>query len=310
MTQLRERLSRAGTVVRKYFAPLTLMVGVVVCVLGLREMLTHQTAAIHLDLADIVLAAGAALASTVCAAFAWRAMLFGISGYRISAFEALAQLGLILVGKYAPGKISGLAARVVVNKPGVSAHAAIAASLLEQFGAMAAAALIGVCAYGYDEFPAGVAGIAIAAACIWWISPLPIQWGIRRWHLISRRDDLFSLDAGAVRTAFAWQVLQWLVLTILVSAVAGMVMEHADYHELLHVAGAYGIAVVAGQLTFLFPGGIGPREGVFVWLVSATVGTSGALAMALVLRIATTAIDLATGLAYVARRFTTRRERQ
>jgi hypothetical protein len=47
---------------------------------------------------------------------------------------------------------------------------------------------------------------------------------------------------------------------------------------------------------------------VFVWLASAMLGTAGALALALALRIATISLDLAAALAYVIRHLRTRHE--
>jgi len=291
----------ARSIVRRYFAPVTLTVGVAVCVVGLVRMLADHTVSIRFDAGSVALVVLSAIASTVCAARAWRAMLLGLSQHRIGTFEAVAQLGLTLVGKYAPGKVTGLAARVVANKDECPAHAAIVATVLEQCGAVAAAALVGTAAYAVKEYPAAVGGAVLAAVPIWWLSPGPIRWAIRHWHLITKRSDAFYFDASAIRQAFALQVLQWLVLLLLVCIVASLVIDGSN-DQLLRIAGAYGVAVVAGQLAFVFPGGIGPREGAFVWLVSGAVGTSSAFAIALALRITTSAIDLGAGLAYVARR--------
>ena len=275
--------------------------GIAFCLLALRKMLVNQSVAIHVSPGLAAMAVFAGAVATVAAAAAWRAMLFAFSGQRISFSEALAQLGLVLIGKYVPGKVSGIAARVVANKHLCPARTVVTATLFEWMGALAAAALVGVCAYVVNESLWLTFIIALAALPVWWTSPLLIEWSLRRWKKLAHFSGAVQINIGAVRLALALQVVQWFGLIGLIIAVARMVIGAKSAMDLLCMAGAYGIAVVVGQLIVVFPGGIGPREGVFIWLVSASAGTAGAVALALALRIATISLDLVAALAYVVR---------
>jgi len=295
------KASRVAELIRGYFGPVTLFAGIVFCVLALRRMLVSQTVAIHFSPALLGMAILGGAVSTIAAAAAWREMLFAFSGQRIPFPEALAQLGLVLIGKYVPGKISGIAARVLANKHVCPARTVVTATLFEWLGALAAAALVGVCAYIAKESLHLTLIVALAVAPIWWSSPLLVEWSLGRWKKLAHFSGAVQVNVGAVRLALTLQVLQWFGLIALIIAVARMVIGDNSAMDLLRVAGAYGIAVVVGQLIILFPGGIGPREGVFIWLASALVGTTGAVALALALRIATIGLDLVAALAYVVR---------
>lgn len=300
------KASRAGGLIRSYFGPVTLCAGIVFCVLALQRMLASQSVAIHLSPTLVMLAIVAGAVATVGAAAAWRAMLFAFSGQRVPFSEALAQMGLVLIGKYVPGKVSGIAARVLANKHVCPARTVVTATLFEWMGSLAATALVGVCAYvAKESFPLTVV-IALVALPIWWVSPLLIEWSLRRWKKLAHFSGAVQVNVGAVRLALALQVLQWFGLIALIIAIARMVIGEKPAMDLLCMAGAYGIAVVVGQLIVLFPGGIGPREGVFIWLVSASAGTAGAVALALALRIATISLDLVAALAYVVRHLAAR----
>src|SRR6185503_13157723 len=124
--------------------------------------------------------------STVAAAAAWRIILYGFSGRRIPFAEALAQLGLVLIGKYVPGKVSGIAARVLANRHTCPARIVVTATLFEWVGALGAAGLVGLCAYVAADSVWLTLFIALAALPIWWTSPALLGWVLRRWNHLAQ----------------------------------------------------------------------------------------------------------------------------
>jgi hypothetical protein len=85
----------------------------------------------------------------------------------------------------------------------------------------------------------------------------------------------------------------------MVAAVAALLADAATLADYCRLAGSYGVAVIVGTAALLFPGGIGPREGAFVWMAGHAIGIERAFALALALRVATTLIDIVGALGYI-----------
>lgn len=285
---------------RRWLGPSTLLVGSGICVVTLIGMIERNVVEIRLQPTHLAIASLCALASLATSAFAWRKFLQAWVVRPIGYREALAQVGLVLIGKYVPGKISGIAARIAANQPAIGARTVIAATVIEQMGAMGAAIAVGASAWLFLEWPA-IAWVPLVASACWpLMAPRLLRALARRWPRL-RSDGHHVPDAAALRSACAWQMLQWVALTLLACTLTDMLDLAHGADILLHIAGAYGLAVVAGQLSIIFPGGIGPREGVFVWLLSGVLAAPQALTIALALRVATTGIDLLGALGYFAR---------
>lgn len=284
---------------RRWFAPTLLLAGFCFAALALLHMWGQRTVTLHVGAGTGFFSALLALTCVLLSALSWRAFLRGVTAHRIGVMESIGQVGLVLVGKYVPGKIVGIAARIAANVPPCSARSVTAATVIEQLGGLVAATGVGAIAWFADRallaVPAGLAG-----AALWlWSAPFMVRWLPSGWRGI---DASTGLEAASIRRGLAYQLLLWFALTALVVLLARTVATGAELRPLLQVAGAYGLAVVAGQLMVIFPGGIGPREGAFVLMASGSLGTPDALAVALILRIATTGIDLLAGLGYVVAR--------
>ena len=85
-------------------------------------------------------------------------------------------------------------------------------------------------------------------------------------------------------------------------AFAAGVLASAEL-SLLDAIGAFAGSYIAGLLFLLAPGGLGVREGVFIWMVQDRIGPANALALAGVSRIGMTLADLLAALPFVARRW-------
>lgn len=297
--QARHRTGSLRVLARRFFAPVTISVGVVLCGVALGRMLSLQSIHIAADPARLLVVSVLVATNMFVAALAWRAFLRGFCQRLINWRDAVSQVGLVLVGKYVPGKISGIAARVVANTPACSARSVTVATIFEQLGSMAMAGILGCAAYIAPDAPLAALVLLLLTIVSCCIGGNVVRWLLLRWPRFSRLVQVANMEPKSVSHAFSLQGLQWLGLSVMVVLVAQMVTSGQHFLALLQVAGAYGMAVVVGQLAIVFPGGIGPREGAFVWIAGNIIPSSEALALALVLRIVTSGMDLLAGLAYV-----------
>src|SRR5690606_16560486 len=93
--------------------------------------------------------------------------------------------------------------------------------------------------------------------------------------------------------------LQFILQTVWVTTiivVAGQLFD-LDFHAALGMAGAFLLAVAAGMLVVIAPGGIGVREAALVGLTSAWLDTVQAVFLSALLRILSTMLDLLAGIA-------------
>lgn len=289
--------------IKRYFAPATMIIGVVFCVLALARMLSTQSIDISADPVRLAIVCVLAVVNIFLSALAWRGFLHGVCKKVLGWREAVAQIGLVLVGKYVPGKISGIAARVAANSPECTARSVTTATIIEQLGSMAMATLVGCAAFIAPDSVAAAFAVLVLALLVSSTGGCVVRWLLLRWPRLARLTHTTSVEPRFIRHGLLFQCVQWIGLSAIVMLVAHMVSPDQHVSTLLRVAGAYGMAVVIGQVAVIFPGGIGPREGAFVWIAAGSVQSSEALALALALRIVTSGIDLLGGLAYASLRW-------
>src|SRR5258708_29039437 len=94
--------------------------------------------------------------------------------------------------------------------------------------------------------------------------------------------------------AVGWSVLGWLLQGLGVWVLLASVTGRGSHVLLLAVAG-YALAFSASLVLVVFPGGIGPREVILIAALAPVLDRPAALALALVVRVATTISDLAWG---------------
>ena len=237
----------------------------------------------------------------VASTFAWRAYFEAASACRLAFSDAFYQLGIVLVGKYVPIILGGVLARVGANASRTSASNVIAATILEQCGGLASGAAVGLAFVAWWVSP--IAGVAVAAATLAaaFVAPYVAHPAIAVMHWlrarIRRRDDfaVAPIAHAPVRIAWLAQVAEWSAVTVFVALIVHALRPDIDGTAIVYLAGAFLIAVVVGVAAFIFPGGIGAREGAFVWIASAVLDYDSALFIAVALRVAMTGIDLLAG---------------
>jgi hypothetical protein len=279
--------------------------GFVLCVVALTRLGFRQDLANFAHGRILATLLVMAIAALVASALSWRQYLLALSGERLAFGAAFSQVAIVLTGKYVPIILGGVFARIAANAGRVPPANVVGATLLEQCGALAAATWVGAaciaCAY---SLPVGLAllVLAFAAAAVAPSLARPVLASILWLRSRFRREPAIEGTSPDRRpTSLAWisQIAQWIALSVFVGTILHTMQPELSSADLLKLCGAYGIAVVVGIAAFMFPGGFGPREATFIWIAGHVVEYDVALAMASLLRIAMTGIDLLAGAGYL-----------
>jgi hypothetical protein len=278
-----------------------LIAGLAFCVFALKRLQQDYPQHGSFSVSGVLLAAGCAMAALSATALAWQRYMRAFLGERLPLVEAMYQICVMQIGKYVPVMIGGFLARISANAGNLSAKRIVIATTVEQIGAMGSALVIGIDCYALARVPLA-APIAIAASVsIVWL--IPSLWAIAP-RLYTRLRDSFASKSIApasgpepamLRQALAFQFAQMLVMAVFIGTVILQVAPELSLRSSALMSGAYLISIVAGIAVVFLPGGIGVREGVFVWLASGEVATTEALRLALAMRIAMSLLDLAAG---------------
>lgn len=228
------------------------------------------------------------------AVVSWRFYLVAYTGQLASWRTAIRQLGLLLIGKYVPGGVFGFIARMY-DQPDAPRKQLFWAGLTEQ--------AVGV------SLPMALGGVLYIAAVrhhLGWlllVLPLPLLavGGIQLLHHFAaglpwlRRHAISGsppwrklLPATSIHLA---QLLAWVTLVALLSHQ----LYGLDVIINVGVAGAFLLAVAAGMIVVIVPGGIGVREAILIGLLSLWLETSQAVFLTALLRLLSSMLDVFAG---------------
>lgn len=251
---------------------------------------------------------------------AWRWIVRTASGLRISLADAFAQIALLLFGKYLPGKIWGVVARgAQLQQQNVPLSTIATATFHEQYVFLVAIAPV-CCTAAIFIVPtvarlplALVAGIALVLG--YHGQSLAFRIGRRLLSMMSRgvapTNAIVSLSqreyaAVSWRYVAAWTV-SGLALVALYLAVFDRPIE-SRMVGLLVLANTIGY--VAGFMAVFAPAGLGVREATASSIMSLAMTLPDALALSLLSRLLTVAVEVAAGFAVLGMyRYRTRRAR-
>jgi glycosyltransferase 2 family protein len=203
-----------------------------------------------------------------------------------------------LLGRYVPGNVLMVLGRVVMaREAGVPVRVTLAATLYEQVLVLAVGAIGGalfLLRYGLDDPPSGVLVVLVlVAAAVVLLHPR--IFGPASAAVLRRvgREPLAALLRGSEVTAFGiWYALATVPLAIgLWLVVLGSAGDEAGGPVFLGLA--FLLAFAVGMIAFVFPSGIGVREGVLTLALSETLPISVAATIAVGLRLVITLVELA-----------------
>lgn len=282
---------------REVIVRLVLWLGLAVCLYAVwdaRERIVDVAERIGLSGWIIV---GLSMAvSWVLAVSAWRAYARAYTGLSMSLRSGLRQSGLLLVGKYVPGGVFGFLARLL-DGPREQHGDLVVAGLSEQVVGLFTAVAMGLILYiGARMNEVGI----LAASCGVPFASLLIVACLHRalrfgwFRSVLRVERVPSPLALPLLFGVALQWMQCAIWSVLVVYLSSVVFG-IDLLSAIGVAGAFGVAVGAGMLVVMAPGGIGVREGVLSFLALLWLSAGQAILLAAMMRLVTTLLDLLAG---------------
>jgi hypothetical protein len=247
---------------------------------------------------SVAASALAAMAGAGCTLLAWREILADL-GSRLPVPAAVRAGFLAQLAKYVPGAVWAFAAQVELGHdyevPRRRGATSVAVALAVTVGvglAVAAAALPladGAAAGQYLWFLALIPAIAV---CLY--PPVLARLVNTALRLIRQEPLEHPLSLRGLGRAIAWTIAGWLCLGVQVWLVLASLTTYSPKLLLLST-GAFALAFSAALLLLVFPGGIGAREVILIAVLAPVVPRGTAVAVAILVRLTTTASDLAWG---------------
>ena len=227
---------------------------------------------------------------------------------RVDRSRMLAAWARSLLGRYVPGNFLMVASRTVLaGEAGVSKRVALAATVYEQVLLLAAAAVGSVTflvLYGGEGQGAWIWLTAAVPLLLVLLDPRVFE-RLSTWALLRVGREPLRIFLSSRRVA-GFFVLYGLTALILAAGVWALVHSAAGAEAggPAFVGLAFLLSFVVSMIAFVFPSGIGVREGVFALVLSRNVPFSVAVAIAAGARLVITLIEVSFvgAVALVARR--------
>jgi glycosyltransferase 2 family protein len=238
---------------------------------------------------------------------AWRRVVLSM-GERLAFGPAVRIWFLASLGKYVPGKVWAVAgAAVLAQRVGVDPSVAVAAALVLQALALASGAAAVALTAG-DAFQAAGPGLVPVAAVVVLLSfagmatlaSQPVLDRINR-LLPSSIPPLRAVPPTRLAVAFAANLLAWAAYGLSLLFLARGLLPGVTL-GLLQAIGVFTCSYLVGFLALFAPGGLGPRESVFLLMLAGDIGLKPAAALALASRLLLTGTEVLPAVPLLLRR--------
>jgi uncharacterized membrane protein YbhN (UPF0104 family) len=238
---------------------------------------------------------------------AWRRVVLSM-GERLAFFQAVRIWFLASLGKYVPGKVWAVAgAAILAQRAGVDPSAAVAGALVLQALALASGAVAVALtareafqAVGPSVVPLGLAVVALSVTGIFLLGSQPLLDRISR-ILPASLPRLRAIAPGMLVGAFLANVVAWGAYGVALIFLARGLLP--DLHlSLPQAIGVFTCSYLVGFIAVFAPGGLGPRESVFLLLLAGDIGLKPAAALALASRLLLTATEVLPAVPLLLRR--------
>jgi hypothetical protein len=288
---------------RKVWRALQVVVGVVVVGLAVRSVALNwqslQTQRIEWRLAPGWIAASVVVVFGTYAVLieAWRRVVVSM-GERLPFLTAVRIWFLASFGKYVPGKVWALAgAAVLSQRAGVDPSAAVAGALVLQVLSIASGAVV-VAWTAPDAFRSMGEGSEPVLALVILLSVLGVV--ALTWQPALDRisgllpgswPTLRAISPLVLAAAFVANAVAWCAYGIALLLLTRGLLPVVDL-SLPQAIGVFTCSYIVGFLALFAPGGLGPRESVFLLMLSGQIGLKAAAALAIASRLLLTATEL------------------
>jgi hypothetical protein len=270
--------------------------------LYLRQQLERVDAPFSFTPAPLLFAAAAQLAFWLLASTLWRRLVACTAARPMGLWDSFAQLCLVNLGKYLPGKLWGAVARGthMRQRHGIATTAIVQATFLELFFQLASAVVV-VAALGAALFPTTwVAAVAVpvtlAILAGSWVSPRLMAWSGKTYARMSGGSwspaEGLRLSAAGYLGFLAGYVAIWSLLGLTYYGVYLAVSPGAGSLTLVAAtiqATTAGFAL--GFLALFAPAGVGVRETASASLLGVFLPMADAVMLTLLFRLWTVALE-------------------
>ena len=238
---------------------------------------------------------------------AWRRVVLSM-GETLAFLTATRIWFLASLGKYIPGKVWAVAgAAVLAQRAGVDPSVAVAGALVLQVLALASGAAVVAVTAG-EAFQAVGQGAAPIAAAVILLSLVGVA-GLTSQPFLDRVGRLLpaawprprAIPAGMVVAAFLANVVAWIGYGVALLLLARGLLPDVVL-SLPQAIGVFTCSYLAGFLALFAPGGLGPRESVFLLMLAGDIGLKPAAALALASRLLLTGTEVLPAVPLLLRR--------
>jgi hypothetical protein len=238
---------------------------------------------------------------------AWRRVVLSM-GERLGFGSAARIWFLASLGKYVPGKVWAVAgAAVLAQRAGVDPSVAVAAALVLQALALASGAAVVALtareafqAAGPGMVPLAAALVLLSFAGIAALASQPVLDRVNR-LLPSSIPPLRAIPPTKLVVAFAANLLAWCAYGVALLCLARGLLPGVAL-SLPQAIGVFTCSYLVGFLALFAPGGLGPRESVFLLMLAGNIGLKPAAGLALASRLLLTGTEVLPAVPLLLRR--------
>jgi glycosyltransferase 2 family protein len=238
---------------------------------------------------------------------AWRRVVLSM-GERLAFGTAARIWFLASLGKYVPGKVWAVAgAAVLAQRAGVDPSVAVAGALVLQALALASgAAAVALTAreafqaVGPGVVPLAIVVIVVSIAGIAALASQPVLDRINQ-LLPSSLPRLRAIRPGILALAFGANFLAWSAYGVALLFLARGLLPGVSL-SLAQAIGVFTCSYLVGFIALFAPGGLGPRESVFLLMLAGEIGLKPAAGLALASRLLLTGTEVLPAVPLLLRR--------
>jgi glycosyltransferase 2 family protein len=228
---------------------------------------------------------------------AWRRVVLSM-GERLGFATAARIWFLASLGKYVPGKVWAVAgAAVLAQRAGVDPSVAVAGAIVLQALALASGALVVAAtareafqAVGQGALPIAVTVVLLSLAGVALLTSPGLLERVNR-LLPSSWPRLRAIPAATVASALLANVLAWTSYGIALVLLAKGLLPDVRL-SLPQAIGVFTCSYLIGFIALFAPGGLGPRESVFLLMLADDIGLKAAAALAIASRLLLTCTEV------------------
>jgi glycosyltransferase 2 family protein len=227
---------------------------------------------------------------------AWRRVVLSM-GERLPFVTATRIWFLASLGKYVPGKVWAVAgAAVLAQRAGVDPSVAVAGAVVMQALALASGALVVALTAGEafqtvgQALPVAVVVVVLSLAGVALLTSPALLERVNR--LLPRSwPRLRAIPGSIVASAFLANVLAWTGYGIALLLLAKGLLPAVQL-SLPQAIGVFTCSYLVGFIALFAPGGLGPRESVFLLMLAGDLGLKPAAALAIASRLLLTCTEV------------------